>query len=84
MGLDLDGRTPGDVTGVTGGLTHGRPDANGQRLIHCAQACNLWLPSSTRAPLLHTAKPGAEHRIDYLALGGASICFPTQAPPPKI
>ena len=78
VGLDLNGRVPADIKGVTGGLSLGQPDANGNRLVHLAQACNLWLPSTF--PQLHRGTMvtyrqanGAEHRIDYLALGGHAV-----------
>ncbi|CAE7289458.1 unnamed protein product [Symbiodinium sp. CCMP2592] len=51
-GIDLNGRPPRDVTGVTGGLECGEADATGIEFAQVLQDLHAWLPSTYQR--LHT------------------------------
>ena len=75
LAIDLNGRIVTGVPGVSGDLIVGEPDATGQGMTRCAQATHLWLPSTYSElhpgpSTTYTQANGAQHRIDYIALGG--------------
>ncbi|CAE7214421.1 unnamed protein product, partial [Symbiodinium sp. CCMP2456] len=68
------------ATHVTGDLPYGDPDKNGELALGLARAVQLWFPSTFRR--LHVGESatyrqanGADHRIDYIVLGGAAETF---------
>ena len=75
LGLDLNGRVPTGVNGVTGGLEHGEPDYNGRAMTETAMEASLWFPATfheyhSGTTTTYRQANGAEHRIDYVAVGG--------------
>ncbi|CAE7037280.1 unnamed protein product [Symbiodinium sp. CCMP2592] len=77
-GLDLNGRLPVDMQGVTGAKGFGDPDLNGCDFARLAQRCHLWVPATYEelhegTDVTYRQANGAEHRIDYIALGGTAV-----------
>ena len=66
LSIDLNGRIPTGLQGVTGSLAHRDPYQNGQHMATCAQDVGMWFPATSgrRVPL--RPHNGAEHRIDYI------------------
>ncbi|CAE7582633.1 unnamed protein product [Symbiodinium sp. CCMP2592] len=77
-GIDLNGRPPRDVTGVTGGLIQGEVDDTGREFAHALQTLHAWLPSTyhrlhvgSSTTFVHPS--GTEHRIDFIVIGGKLV-----------
>ncbi|CAE7717929.1 unnamed protein product [Symbiodinium sp. CCMP2592] len=80
MGVDLNGRIPLDVPGITGTRRCGDPDKIGEAMLAVARKGHLWFPSTF--DVFHEGtdityrmagrEGGSEHRIDYLILGGVA------------
>ena len=75
VGIDLNGRIPTGLQGTTGDLVHGEPGDNGVQFSIAAVEAGVWFPATYRE--YHTGTTttyrqanGAEHRIDYVGLGG--------------
>ncbi|CAE7389529.1 unnamed protein product [Symbiodinium sp. CCMP2592] len=81
MGLDLNGRIPLEVPGITGSRRCGEPDGIGGMMLSVARSCHLWFPSTYdelhQGPDATYHQPAGEdkmgHRIDYLVLGGVAV-----------
>ena len=80
LGIDANGRVPGHVEGTTGPVECGTPDPIGKRLTAALAQARMWLPATYRhlhpggdTTFVHPT--GSEHRIDYIALGGISLCL---------
>ncbi|CAE7193839.1 ANKRD1 [Symbiodinium sp. CCMP2592] len=81
MGLDINGRIPLEVPGITGSRRCGEPDGIGGMMLSVARSCHLWFPSTYdelhQGPDATFHQPGGEdkmgHRIDYLVLGGVAV-----------
>ena len=78
-GIDLNGRLPGDVEGVTGPVVCGEPDVIGKRFAQMLGRSSMWVPATYRH--LHHGEDctfvhptGSEHRIDYVVVGGLAAC----------
>ena len=79
VGLDLNGRLPGHHESVSGDLTHGTPDYNGQLAAELCARLHLWAPSTFAAlhrgtSSTYTHPLGGQHRIDFLFIGGRARC----------
>ena len=77
VGIDMNGRPPSGVFGVTGGLQCGEADRNGHLAVRTFEQLGLWLPSTFAE--LHDGQSetychpqGTLHRIDFIAVGGSS------------
>ena len=75
VGIDLNGRVPTGIEGITGGLEHGDPDDNGRAFVATAATTGLWLPATYQeyhngTSTTYRQANGAEHRIDYIGIGG--------------
>eukprot|EP00439_Symbiodinium_sp_Y106_P067975 s1272_g11.t1 len=77
VGIDLNGRPPTGVFGVTGELQCGEADRNGHLAVQMFEQLGLWLPSTLTE--LHDGQSetychpqGTLHRIDFIAIGGSS------------
>eukprot|EP00439_Symbiodinium_sp_Y106_P051172 s4183_g6.t2 len=78
LGIDANGRVPGNVDGITGPVECGSPDPIGKRLTAALAQAKMWLPATYRH--LHPDEDktfvhptGSEHRIDYIALNANSL-----------
>ena len=79
-GVDLNGRVPGGVEGVSGSVVCGDPDKNGCAFARILEATRLWLPATyghlhPGADMTYVHPTGSEHRIDYIAIGGRAPCL---------
>ncbi|OLP79036.1 hypothetical protein AK812_SmicGene40723 [Symbiodinium microadriaticum] len=75
VGVDLNGRVPTGIEGVTGGLEHGDPDDNGRAFVATAELAGIWLPATYHeyhngTSTTYRQANGAEHRIDYIGIEG--------------
>ncbi|CAE7475442.1 unnamed protein product, partial [Symbiodinium sp. CCMP2456] len=68
---------PTDNGPTTGDLRHGDPDNNGSAMLRISEELNQWFPATFSR--LHVGDSttyrqanGAEHRIDYISLGGVA------------
>ena len=79
-GLDLNGRVVTNVSQVTGEIAFGEVDDNGKAMTEAATFLQLWFPSTfgrlhVGEHMTYQQANGAEHRIDYITLGGAADIF---------
>ncbi|OLQ05712.1 hypothetical protein AK812_SmicGene11066 [Symbiodinium microadriaticum] len=83
-GVDLNGRPCVNTEYVTGDLAYGNEDATGIAATRIFAELGIWLPSTysrfhTGSSATYRHPTGAEHRIDFVVLGGTAAVQETHS-----